>query len=261
MSSIKTKQGLPSPVTIRKKGGEESGSELQSPRQHDQHLVDEEHSSASASRLEDLETDRIPAKVSASPYRLQGIASRSLSSGSSVSESASISSGDDSTESSMATDATSRASDEPEQDDDEKSSGHTVIEQRQDNHEQVSMLQLAGAETGHSDSTRPTLSTLTSSPEWEVSFGKADPGAEQRFTAETVTLSTDNFLVLLPNLDNHPLIRLLRLPDPATTLSFQWRRNTLYTDTHEQSRHETIRWQQLPRLERCTAVITPDLVL
>lgn len=164
MFSIETKPGLSAPVTIGRKGGEASGS-VQSPKQQEQHLVDNERARHST----ETETDRIPpAKRPESSYRAQVIASRSLSSGSSVSGSASS----DTTDSSMATDATSRASEVPAEDEDEKSSGHTVAEQRQSSSERVSTLQLAGAETRHSDSTRPTPSTLTASPTsgCEVSF-------------------------------------------------------------------------------------------
>lgn len=163
MSSKQTKPRLSAPVTSGRKGDEES---VQSPKHR---LVENKHDSLSEHERRLLETESRVSTILAI-QRPQVVASRSLSSGSSISESTSILSSSG-TESSMATNATSRASDDDE-DDDEISSGHTVVGQVKKKRVQESKLQLAGGQdaAGHSDSTRPTLSTPTSSPASEVSL-------------------------------------------------------------------------------------------
>lgn len=152
MAGTYTEPRLSAPVTRRRKGDEEEF--VESPKQHQHYQGNPEGKAA------------VDARVSESPKRPPVTASRSMSSGSSVSESASLLSSSG-TESSMATDASSRVS--GEDDDDEKSSGHTVVGQNKKSGSE-SPLQLAGEQDAakHSDSTRPTPSTLTSSPAPEV---------------------------------------------------------------------------------------------
>jgi hypothetical protein len=161
MLSTQIKPRLSAPVTLARKGDEES---VLSPKQQIPQLAENEHNDRRQRRLEGKETRTTSTKTSSSE-RPQVVASRSLSSASSVSEAASVLSS--SGESSMAaTEATSRASEDGD-DEDEKSSGHTAV--GRENKSSAPRAHADDVAAERSDSTRDTTMAATpTSPGSEV---------------------------------------------------------------------------------------------